>query len=51
MLANSSTWLHRHKRFSRRLGRDLRLLWPYMIVALCFVSSATAIVAAEQSTF
>jgi len=51
MLAHSSIWLHRHKRISRRLGRDLRLLLPYLIVAVCFVSSATAIVAAEQSTF
>jgi hypothetical protein len=50
MLANSSIWLRRHKRISRRLGRDLRVLLPYLMLVLCFASSATAIVAAEQST-
>jgi len=49
MLANSSIWLHRHKRISRRIGRDVRLVLPYFIIALCFASSATAIVAAERS--
>jgi hypothetical protein len=51
MLANSSIWLRRHKRISRRFGRDIRLLLPYLIVAFCFLSLATAILAAEHSTF
>jgi hypothetical protein len=41
-------WRKRRKRLSRRLARDLRVLSPLIGVVFCFVSSASAIVAAEQ---
>jgi hypothetical protein len=50
MIAKSPTWLGRHKRFSRRFRREVRSLLPYLIVLFCFVSSATAILAAERIT-
>ena len=37
----------RRKRLSRRLGRDLRAVLPYLAIAATFLSSATAIAAAE----
>ena len=43
-----STWRRRHKRISRRIAHDLRTLLPFLGVLFCFVSSATAIVAAER---
>jgi predicted DNA repair protein MutK len=48
MTLKTVTWMGRHKRISRRLGRDLRYAMPFLMVALCFVSSATAIMAAER---
>ncbi|MEO1935160.1 MAG: hypothetical protein ABGX04_10310 [Myxococcales bacterium] len=48
MTLKSMTWIGRHKRISRRLGRDLRYALPFLIAALCFVSSATAIMVAEN---
>ena len=50
MILKSVTWRGRHKRISRRLGRDLRDALPFLMVALCFISSATAIMAAEHGT-
>lgn len=49
MSLGSVNWRRRHKRFSRRLARDLRALLPIVSVALCFVSSATVITAAERT--
>jgi len=44
----SKAWHGRHKRFSRRFLRDVRALLPMIGVLFCFVSSATAIFAAER---
>jgi hypothetical protein len=48
MSLGSATWRGRHKRASRRLRRDLRVILPMIGVLFCFASSATVIVAAEQ---
>jgi hypothetical protein len=47
MIFEAARWMGRHKGISRRLGRDLRFALPFMLIALCFVSSVTAIMAAE----
>lgn len=44
-------WRRRHKRASRRLMNDLRNLLPAIGVLLCFIASATVIVASEQVPF
>jgi hypothetical protein len=44
----SKAWHGRHKRFSRRFLSDVRALLPMIGVLFCFVSSATAIFAAER---
>jgi len=46
--AITATWRRRHKRTSRRLGRELRIFLPLIGVVFCFGSSATVIVAAES---
>lgn len=43
-----TTWYGRHKRASRRILRDVRMLLPAIGVLFCFASSATVIVAAER---
>ena len=41
-------WQGRKKRIRRRIGFDLRLSFPFLGLALCFVLSATVIFAAER---
>jgi len=41
-------WIRRRKRWTRRLGRDLRDLGPLAGVAFCVLSAATAIEAIER---
>ena len=48
MKIENTLWRKRRKRMSRRLARDVRVLSPMLGVLLCFVSSASAIVAAER---
>ncbi len=48
MSLKTSTWRGRHKGISRRLRRDLRSLLPMIGMLCCFLTSATAILAAES---
>lgn len=48
MTPDAETWIARRKRLSRRVAYDLRLLSPLVAIALCFLLSATTIVAAER---
>jgi len=43
-----STWIRRRKRLSRRIAHDLRLAAPFVAVGICFLASATTIMAAER---
>jgi len=48
MSPERETWTARRKRLSRRVAFDVRLLAPLLAIVLCFLLSATSIVAAER---